>query len=173
MSIPAAKLFVMVGDNYACLKIVGRATFTSSIDFRAVVNELRKKGHTYFVLELSECVLMDSTFLGVLAGIGVQLNNPQASGGRHGVELLNANVRITELLETLGVLHLFKLTQCAPEAADPGEAQPHAPVQASREEITQTCLQAHLTLMAINPENVSKFKDVTQFMAEELRKLQR
>ena len=31
--------------------------------------------------------------------------------GQHGIELLNPNARITELLDTLGVLHFFKLTQ--------------------------------------------------------------
>lgn len=173
MSIPTAKLFVLVCEKYACIKIVGRATFTSSIEFRTVVTELRKRCYTHFVLELSECVLMDSTFLGVLAGIGVQLGNAPANDGQPKVELLNANARITELLETLGVLQLFKMTHGSPGLTERLEPSPHVAPETTREELTQTCLHAHETLMALNPDNVPKFKEVTQFMAEELRNLQR
>ena len=63
------------------------------------------------MLDLSECVLMDSTFLGVLAGFGLKLSAGDGDQARHGIELLNPSPRITELLETLGVLHLFQITQ--------------------------------------------------------------
>ena len=33
------------------------------------------------------------------------------------------------------------------------------PANPDREEVTRTCLEAHQTLMQINPENVSRFKD--------------
>jgi len=36
-----------------------------------------------------------------------------------------------------------------------------------------TSLEAHQTLMALNPENVARFKDVTQFLAEDLENLKR
>jgi len=40
----------------------------------------------------------------------------------------------------------------------------------TRLETSRTCLEAHETLMKINPDNVPKFKDVTQFFAEDLKK---
>jgi anti-sigma B factor antagonist len=113
MNATAAKMFVLVGEKFACVKLTGRATFTSSIDFRTLINQLRQKGCPYFVLELSECTLMDSTFLGVLAGFGLNLRLPGAEENRQAIELRNPNPRITELLETLGVLHLFRVTQGA------------------------------------------------------------
>jgi hypothetical protein len=39
-------------------------------------------------------------------------------------------------------------------------------------EAARTCLEAHQTLMNINPANVPRFKDVTKFMAEDLKRLQ-
>src|SRR6266480_851712 len=111
MSSPAAKMLVFVGEKFACVKIIGRANFSSSIDFRTLINELSAKGYRFFVLELSECVLMDSTFLGVLAGFGLKMNASEIGASDHGIELLNPNARITELLENLGVLHLFRLRQ--------------------------------------------------------------
>jgi hypothetical protein len=34
-------------------------------------------------------------------------------------------------------------------------------------------LEAHQTLMAVNPENVIRFKDVTLFLAEDLKSLEK
>jgi anti-anti-sigma regulatory factor len=159
---------VLVGERFACVKIQGRANFSSSIDFRRVLNELRDKGYAYFVLDLSDCPLMDSTFLGVLAGFGLKANSAAPGPA---VELRNPNARITELLENLGVLHLFKLTHGGTiEAADAQEQSSNCTVP-SREEVTRACLEAHQTLMAINPQNASKFKEVAQFLAENLKKL--
>ncbi|HEY5909243.1 MAG TPA: hypothetical protein VJA21_01420, partial [Verrucomicrobiae bacterium] len=75
MSIAGAKLLVLVGDHFACIRIIGRANFSSSIDFKTLTSELLQSGYRYFVLELSDCVLMDSTFLGVLAGFGLKLSS--------------------------------------------------------------------------------------------------
>jgi anti-sigma B factor antagonist len=171
MSVPSAKLSVLVGEKFACVRIVGRANFTSSIDFRTVINELRKKDYAYFVVELSECVLMDSTFLGVLAGLGLQLGPAQPQNGQRRLELLNANPRIRELLETLGVLQLFRLTEGACAQSNQVEVISANGPAPTREEISRACLEAHQTLMAINPENIARFKDVTQFLAEDLSKL--
>ncbi len=166
----AAKLLVLVGEKFACIKIIGRANFASSIDFKMLVNELRQKGYRYFVLDLAECMLMDSTFLGVLAGFGLKMNGASPGQGDGKIELSNPNARVAELLENLGVLHLFKLTE-GPLTVDCPETFTHAPINPDREELTRACKEAHDTLMQINPENVPKFKEVSQFMAEELKKL--
>lgn len=170
MNTPSASMLVFVGEGYACIRIIGRANFNSSIDFKRLVNELLVKGLGRFVLDLSECVLMDSTFLGVLAGFGLKLNPGQKPDSP--IELLNPNTRITELLENLGVLHLFCVVQePATVPNDCAESKVQASTEHSREEVTSACLEAHKTLMAMNPENVQRFKDVTQFLAEDLQKL--
>ena len=87
------------------------------------------------------------------------------------IELLNPNARISELLENLGVLHLFKVSQCEVNLPDQTAPQEHTPSAPTREEVTETCLDAHRILMNINPENVSRFKEVTQFLADDLKKL--
>jgi anti-sigma B factor antagonist len=170
MSTPSARLLVWAGEDCACIRIIGRANFTSSIDFRTLINELRQQGRSYFVLDLAECVLMDSTFLGVLAGFGLKLSAGNGGHGRQGIELLNPSPRITELLETLGVLHLFKLTQGPPPVPEPAEPRQPAPASPTKEEVTRTCIEAHQILADISPANAAKFKDVAQFLAEGLKK---
>jgi anti-anti-sigma factor len=163
-------MLVMVGEQLACIRIIGRANFTSSVDFKTLVDELRQKGCNCFVLDLSECVLMDSTFLGVLAGLGLKLTSGNGDPVRHGVELLNPSPRITELLDTLGVLHLFKIAQGNFTPAAPTQTLEHAPANPSKAEVTRTCLEAHETLIALSPANAARFKDVTQFLAEGVKK---
>src|SRR5713226_1135296 len=106
MNTRSAEMSVLAGAKFACVRIKGRANFTSSIDFKTLVNELTRQGRNYFVLDLSECVLMDSTFLGVLAGFGLKMLPPSSEPNGRAIELVGANPRIAELLENLGVIHL-------------------------------------------------------------------
>jgi anti-anti-sigma factor len=172
MATPSANLSVLVGKNFACVKIAGRANFTSSPDFKTLLAELMQKGYNHFVIDLSECVLMDSTFLGVLAGFGLKMV-PDGATGVRGIELLNANARITELLENLGALHLFKVTTNALELPDDVKVSIPESINPTHEQITRTCLEAHQTLMSVNPQNVARFKDVAQFLAEDLKNIEK
>jgi anti-anti-sigma regulatory factor len=169
MSAPSAKMLVSVGDKAAFVQINGRANFTSSVDFKTLLDQLLQRGYNCFVLDLTECVLMDSTFLGVLAGFGLRLNAPQSDNVERAIRLFNPNGRISELLENLGVLHLFQVLEGNVNA--PANTTDVKSTNASRQEVTSTCLEAHKTLMNINPENVSRFKDVTAFLAEDLKRM--
>jgi anti-sigma B factor antagonist len=171
MGIPLASMSVLVGDQFACIKISGRANFSSSIDFKTLLNELKQKGYSYFVLDLSGCMLMDSTFLGVLAGFGLKMMANEKDPCESAIELLNPNARVIDLLESLGVLHLFKVTQGPLALPENAQAHTHEPVVTTKEDVTRACLEAHRTLMEINPQNASKFKEVAQFLAEDLKKV--
>ena len=163
---------VMAGENFACVKISGRANFTSSVNFKTVLTELWNKGCPYMVIELSECALMDSTFLGVLAEFGLKAMPKEGDCAKRAIELRNANERLTELLESLGILHLFNSAQGTVSGVASLEALSPSPCNPSREELTRASLEAHQMLMDINPENVARFKDVTKFLAEDLQKMQ-
>jgi anti-anti-sigma regulatory factor len=173
MKASSAQLFVFVSGHLACIKIVGRANFTSSIDFKLLVTELGEKGFTCYLLDLSECVLMDSTFLGVLAGLALKMQETRTGNGHdQAIELLNPTPRNLESLENVGVLHLFRVLTGADRL--PAELALHATAPGatpSREEVTRNCLEAHKTLMEICPANIPKFKEVTQFLAEDLKKM--
>jgi anti-sigma B factor antagonist len=184
MAPPSAKLLVYTTGHSACVRIAGRANFTSSIDFKMLLNGLVQKGYDCFVLDLSDCILMDSTFLGVLAGFGLKMTTPQNGEPKaRPIQLLNPNQRIAELLENLGVAHLFKtvtrpddlpgeLAVDTPPDGTPPDGTPPDGKEHSREEVTRNCLEAHKLLMEIAPGNVSKFKEVAQFLAEDLKKTQ-
>jgi anti-anti-sigma regulatory factor len=165
-------MLVLEGEKFSRVKIIGWANSASIVDFKALVSRLRQRGCGYFVLDLSECRLMDSAFLGVLAGFGLEMRRAQKDSCDLGIELFNPNPRIVESLETLGILHLFKLNQGPLPAAQGTEARAVEPLNPSKEEVKRACLEAHQTLMQINPDNVSRFQEVAQFLAETSKKTQ-
>jgi anti-anti-sigma regulatory factor len=163
---------VAVAAPTAFIRIPGRANFTSSVDFKTLVNELRQRGYDHFVLDLSECVTMDSTFLGVLAGIALRNADGKEigkDGQKLALDLVNPNERIADLLDNLGVMHLFNVRQqgrpCDGQF-EPVELDHPVP---TKNDLSRNCLEAHETLMQVNPENIAKFKEVTRFLAEDLK----
>lgn len=168
MNIVPARLLVAVADSGVFIKIAGRANFTSSLEFKTLIQELAARGYRQFILDLTECVIMDSTFLGVLAGFSLQ--RPPAGSGYPPIQLLNPNARLVENFETMGISSMFEIVTGVPPLADYEEAAKSPPP--TRVELARTSLEAHQTLMAISPANIPKFKDVARFLAEDLKKLE-
>ena len=168
---PPARMSVSVGPNCACIRISGRANFTSSIDFKALANGLYDRGCTAFIVDLSDCTMMDSTFLGVLAGLGLRVRATQNESAPRLIELFNPNTRIVELLENLGVLHLFELAHGEPTSPEFANTCEHVPGTHSREALLANSLGAHRLLMDLHPDNVARFKDVAAFLADDLKKI--
>jgi len=147
-----ARLMVAVLDQVVCIKINGRADFTLSKDSEKLIHELWERGYHRFVIELRDCVMMDSTYLGMLSGIGLKFCNASHPPDSP-LELFNPRPRIAETLESLGVAHLFKISNCPDFFALNFKPMPQT-AGTSKAEVTRTCLEAHQLLMAVNPENV-------------------
>ena len=142
-STPAANISIWVGDKLVCFKIVGRANFTSSADFKAAVNRLLQRGYTCFVLDLTECLLMDSTFLGVLSGLVLRFSNRRDGEPSASLELLNPNARISDLLESLGIAHLFRVVGGTASEYERLAQLEQLPASTNKTQVTRTCLEAH------------------------------
>jgi anti-sigma B factor antagonist len=159
-------LSVCVRDHAACIRIVGMANFTSSVDFKRLMHQLQDDGCNEIVLDLRECRLMDSTFLGVMAGIGTRCDAMRAQGKNCIIELFRPTDRVADLLDSLGVLELFTIIHETPNFDC---FQPIVEGGASKTELTRTCLEAHRKLMETSPENERRFKDASEFFAKALR----
>lgn len=166
MGTSSCKLLVARTDGSTLIKISGRATFICSADFKTLVYRLRDHQCRHFVLDLTECLIMDSTFLGILARFGLNLSAPSEAPGS--VRIVNPNDRILALLANLGVDHLFEVVQGKQPSAEGGsnhELSDHP----DKGQATRVSLEAHETLSALSPENAARFKDVVRFLAEDLK----
>jgi anti-anti-sigma regulatory factor len=167
---PVAQIVVCAEGSRVCIRIQGRADVSVSVGFKELLNGLLDRRIDHYELELSECQTMDSTFLGVLCGFARRCTETLTHKEARPI-LFNANKRISELLESLGVDQMFVFERGEP--VDPGPCVPleTKDEQAGRDELNTTALEAHKTLMALNPDNIPKFKDLTEFLAEDLKKL--
>ena len=171
MTSPSPTLLAARVGDAVCVKLAGRANFATSVDFKRLVTQARAAGAQRFIVDLAACPLMDSTFLGVLASLGTQLSADDLPPEQRPIELLNPTPKVADLIDNLGVLHLFRVVQgrdlenlSFSEVASTG---------ASKLELSRNCLEAHQVLMNLSPENVAKFKDVAKFFAEEVAKQER
>jgi anti-anti-sigma regulatory factor len=124
-----------------------------------------QRGHRVFVVDLAGCELMDSTFMGTLAGIALRLREL----GSGSLSVLNANTRNNSLLENLGLDHLFSFTlpegvRAAPQQTTRETLPPATPDAAAQQ---ATILDAHVALVEADPENEERFKDVLELLKQE------
>ena len=158
----AGTIQVAVVDAVACVKIAGPANFALGVDFKTVVANCCEQGGRVLLLDLTDCVNMDSTFLGILMSMTSRLDR---------IELLNPSERIIDLLDSLGVMELLTVgTGENPFEMRGAKLQETESTNADKRALTEASLEAHKLLMEINPENVPKFKDVAKFLEEDLKK---
>ncbi len=163
------ELLVCTEGDAVCVRIRGRADVSVSVGFKALLTRMLDQHFEQYELELSECQLMDSTFLGVLCGFAARR---EEVGGSRPI-LLNPNDRIRGLVDSLGVHDLFAISRGNPVANASCEeplARTNVP---SRLALKETSLEAHRTLIALNPDNLPRFRELTDFLAADVKNLKR
>lgn len=164
-----AEMKVFAAGQMACIKIKGKANCPTSVQFRNLVRELLESHCSLLVLELSECSIMDSTFLGGLAEMAMNISSSKDCAP---VKLLNPNERVYVSIENLGVIQYFNVINgpgaCIPEAAT--ECQTVEMSEVSRLEMSENSLAAHKFLSQLSGANAEKFKDVIKFLEDYIHK---
>lgn len=128
------------------------------------------RGYREFVFDLEKCAMMDSTFMGTMAGMALRLK--ELGQGR--LHVIHCGQRSRDLLSGLGLDQIFDIQakgESAPEyetltntnGETPSEAPPTKREQAS------TMLEAHEALCEARPENLTRFKDVLEYLKQDLR----
>lgn len=174
-----SKILVARNANLGLVKIIGRGSFQNSSCLKAFYLQLLKEGVHRFIVDLGACTYLDSTFLGILLGLGLKLK--EASDGR--LNILHASSRNLELLRNLGLDRLIHIegADAVPEGGNGSKGgstslngikedqyQEMACPVPTRAEAAPTILEAHEMLMQFDPRNVPKFKDVVEFLREDL-----
>jgi anti-anti-sigma regulatory factor len=137
----------------------------NSTGLKEFAKEMVNRGFREFVVDLKGCPVMDSTFMGTLAGVALRLREL----GQGHLRVVNLNERNQDLLGNLGLDQLFTLGTGAHETPDvqqPQQALPNG--SADKETQARTMLEAHEAVIEANPENAAKFKDVLEFLKQDL-----
>jgi anti-anti-sigma factor len=188
-----SKILVARTGDLGFVRVVGRGSFQNSGCLKAFYLQLLKEGVNHFVIDLGSCTYLDSTFLGILLGLGLKLRE----NGNGLLKILNASPRNLELLRNLGLDRLInvagentpgesegRIATAVPLAGAPGNGNNGGPMVVdgvkeenleslpcpipTRAEAAPTILEAHEALMKFDPRNVPKFKDVVEFLREDI-----
>lgn len=150
------------------IQITGRGSFKVAAPMKQYITRVcQRESIELVVLDLKQCIGMDSTFMGVLAGISARLT--QAGKG---LELINLSKKNTNLLATLGVDRVLSFYGNAHGHTVPEQnAQPVPTDQASKKEMAETALGAHEKLVQISQENQPRFERVIELLKKDVNRL--
>ncbi|MCE9615817.1 MAG: STAS domain-containing protein [Lentisphaerae bacterium] len=170
-------ILVSVETEAAYIRVVGRGSFAMGPALKRFGLAMVQCGRHRFVVDMADCVSLDSSFMGVLAGLALRVN-PMPQGC---VKLTHVQAQPSRSLRALGLASLLDIH----EDAAPGTASPAAPntvppdlacldlaaARRDRRVTAETALQAHEDLVAAHAENLPKFKDVLAYLREDLARL--
>lgn len=158
---PKPVFMVDASSDPVFVRVTGRANFQNSACLRDFVAEILRQGKTRFVMDFQNCTSMDSTFLGVLAGVALDLRR-RAGGGS--IVLARMAPRNLELVRNLGLHRLLTIDSGdLPAATAAREAVLDCKLQSELEQ-ARLVLEAHENLVVADESNRSKFQDVLAFL---------
>lgn len=164
MSTPSS---ILVGctNKVVWIRVEGKGSFQNSSGMKEFSKEMMNRGYREFVVDLKGCPVMDSTFMGTLAGMALRLR--ELGQGR--LHVVNLNDRNSDLLQNLGLDQLFAMNSAPVGDGElSGEKEIVRNAATDRKEQAETMLEAHEALVEAAPENITKFKDVLEYLKQDL-----
>jgi anti-sigma B factor antagonist len=158
---------VGVSGKAVWVRVEGKGNFLNSGSFKQFAKEMVNRGYRDFVVDLEECAMMDSTFMGTMAGVALRLKEI----GHGTLHVVHCGKRSRDLLTGLGLDQIFSIHSngtAAPDCQALSQSAPAEPAIAKQEQARQM-LDAHEALVEAAPENFSKFKDVLDYLKQDLQ----
>lgn len=160
------ELLISNKDGVYRVRVAGRATFDCAPPLRDLAKTLEQGAFSGIQIDLKKCEWMDSTFMGILAMLGLcarKLGVP--------MEICSAGENNAALLAGLGLKKLFVFTDRGFDGEDSGEWKSGKPDVVQAAEGAQTVLGAHKTLMNVDEQNVEKFEKVVDLVQQDIDRM--
>lgn len=120
-----------------------------------------------FVMDLAECTHLDSTFMGVMAGLSQRLRK----AGKGVLRVVNSSDEALRTMQRLGLTHMVQLEQATVPPLE--EAITLEPADLSKLDRGRHMLHAHLELSAMSDANAKQFDQLIQTLKANVAKHQR
>ena len=143
-------------------RVHGLGNFSNALMFEEFCEAELQQGVDCFAIDLAICTGMDSTFMGVLAGLSTHF-----PPGRSPIVILNASAKNRQLLDDLGLSKLITVRDRHDEIP-PLEMQPLASDTLPARERAERIRRAHQQLIDADGRNAAKFGPVMQLLKREL-----
>ncbi|MFA7231286.1 MAG: hypothetical protein WC071_08435, partial [Victivallaceae bacterium] len=120
-------------------------------------------------IDLKDCTAMDSTFMGILAMIGLKAKAAKAT-----VDIVNASESNHYLLKGLGLEKLFNFVeQETPGSGKFEQWRKEENAHHNQLEAAETVTEAHKTLVNVDAMNIPKFEKVIEFAEADVERLKK
>lgn len=169
------ELLVTIRKSCAMVKVNGYGSFKEGPSIKRFGAAAEDMGCNLVIFDMESCLGMDSTFMGVMAGLALRMQ--EDVNGR--VVAMNLSAKTLSLLETLG---LNRIIICYQAGNIPDEFKAILADIMDLEELAldgedkmtslATMLSAHRDLVEASPENISRFKDVISYLDQDLKALE-
>jgi anti-anti-sigma regulatory factor len=146
----------------AVLQVLQKASYTNCEPVRNFFDEKFNAGQRSFIVDFANCTSVDSTFLGILVRLALNLRNSEDSGK---LALVNLNGRNLETVKNLGIHRIAEISSHSVESVKDLESLS----ENGQDDIacSETIYEAHKTLMNLNEKNLRMFCDVVSFLEQE------
>ena len=107
---------IQVGVNGPAVwvRVEGKGSFLNSGNLKEFAREMVNRGYREFVVDLQNCAMMDSTFMGTMAGVALRLKEL----GHGHLHVVHCGHRSRELLSGLGLDQIFSIHSNGSTAPD-------------------------------------------------------
>ena len=159
---------IQVGVNGPAVwvRVEGKGTFLNSGSLKEFAQEMVNRGYREFIIDLEHCAMMDSTFMGTMAALALRLKEL----GQGHLHVIHCGDRSHQLLSGLGLDQIFEIHSngaTAPECQKMKE-DAHDVAASEKKKRAETMLEAHEALCKAAPENFSRFKDVLDYLKQDI-----
>ena len=159
---------ILVGVNGPAVwvRVEGKGNFLNSGSLKEFAQEMVNRGYREFIIDLEHCVMMDSTFMGTMAAVALRLKEL----GQGHLHVIHCGERSHQLLSGLGLDQIFEIRSNGAVAPECQKMKEDAAgrADAEKKERAETMLEAHEALCEAAPENLSRFKDVLDYLKQDL-----
>jgi anti-sigma B factor antagonist len=158
---------VGVNGDAVWVKVEGKGSFLNSGNLKEFTREMVNRGYREFVVDLEGCVMMDSTFMGTMAGVALRLKEL----GHGHLHVVHCGERSRNLLSGLGLDQIFSIHangSAAPQCKLLQREQAGESAEEKKQQTSREMLDAHQALCDAAPQNFSKFKDVLDYLKQDL-----
>ena len=165
----AVQSSILVGVNGPAVwvRVEGKGNFLNSGSLKEFAQEMVKRGYREFIIDLEHCAMMDSTFMGTMAGVALRLKEL----GQGHLHVVHCGERSRSLLSGLGLDQIFSIQANGAIAPECGALQAEKGPESEEEKKRQTAqqmLDAHQALCDAEPKNIAQFKDVLDYLKQDL-----
>jgi anti-sigma B factor antagonist len=148
-----------------CIIIRGRASFLNCAPLNDFVKGMISEDKKRFVFDFKNCTGIDSTFMGILAGVALDVRESNPPGS---VILCRMGARNLELVRNLGLHRLMLVDAGEFEMSFDGVEENLSAVEQCEIDNAKMILRAHESLLKADESNQSKFQDVISFLKNQV-----